>query len=223
MWRWISIALIVILIVILIGGYIIAQTMIDELQGEKFRLQSSYNRLEDENEDLRRLLDQYEKVPHNYYSSGTPLYANTYSNLCHFLESEVVLPRGYELGTFDCSEASAYLEWALENAGFDAYIVVGLTPLDPSSGKYHAWVIAYTEDHKLALDAMAFVGGTGGWWYRGIPRFSSGVSGVILRNDPGWENFYNGYDYSYENIYECIRSYKGVEEWNWWEGYWGFE
>lgn len=215
MWRWISIAL----IVILIGGGVVAEIMVDELQGEKFRLQSSYNRLEDENEDLQRLLDKYEQelVPHDYYSSNSFLHhSNTYSALCRFLESEVVLPSDYEPGVFDCTEASAYLEWALENAGFDAYIVVGPPPC-PSDADYHAWVIAYTEDpYKVAIEATALEA-------EGVIYFFTRTPGVRLSDDPGFENYYNGYDYSYENIYECIRSSKSVEEWNWWEEYWDFE
>ncbi|RZN72317.1 MAG: hypothetical protein EF807_01575 [Candidatus Methanolliviera hydrocarbonicum] len=39
----------------------------------------------------------------------------------HDLLMHVKLP-AYREGYFDCSEASAYLEWYLEGAGFDAYI-----------------------------------------------------------------------------------------------------
>jgi len=212
MWRGISIALIVILIVILVGGGIVAQTAIGEFQGKMSQLQSNYYRLEAENEDLLRLL-----VPHDYYSDSAPLYANTYSNLRYFLKSEFVLPRDYEAGVFDCSESSAYLEWALENAGFDAYIVVGPDPPNPDRGN-HAWVIAYTEDYKVAIEATALVGGTS--YY---DQFSSRAPGIIVSSDPFSENYYNGYDYSYDDIYECIRNSKSVEEWNWWEEYWDFE
>ena len=220
MWRWISIAL----IVILIGGGVVAGIMVHELQGEKFRLQSSYNRLEDENEDLQKLLDQYEQefVPHDYYSDSIPLYANTYSNLCYFLKYEFVLPNDYEAAFFanivDCSESAAYLEWALENAGFDAYIAVGPHP-HPSTVGYHAWVIVHTEDpYKVAIEATKLIGRTP--YY---DQSSSRMLSIIHSNDPGFENYYNGYEYSYENIYECIRSSKSVEAWNWWEEYWDFE
>lgn len=203
MWRWISIAL----IVILIGGGIVAKIMVDELQGEIFQLQSNYD-----------LLKQ-ELVPHDYYSSNTFLHhSNTYSELCRFLKSEFVLPRDYEAGIFDCTESSAYLEWALENAGFDAYIAVG-SPPHPSDAKYHAWVIVYTEDpYKVAIEATALVGGTS--YY---DQFSSRTPGIIVSGDPGEENYYNGYDHLYKDIYQCISNYKSVQEWNWWGGCWGFD
>jgi len=201
MWRWISIAL----IVILIGGGFFAGITIDKLQERMSQMQE--------------LLDLYEEVPQDYYSSNIFLHhSNTYSELCHFLKSEVVLPRDYKAGVFDCSESSAYLEWALENAGFDAVIVDGLNPITPEDGRHHAWVIAYTEDpYRVAIEATALTGGTS--YYN---QFSSRTPGIVYLSDPGGENYYNGYECLYENIYQCVSSHMCVQEWNWWEGYWGF-
>jgi len=42
--------------------------------------------------------------------------------------------RPYEEGVFDCSERSAYLEWYLENHGFEAYIAENAT-------RHHVWVL----------------------------------------------------------------------------------
>ena len=68
-------------------------------------------------------------MPHSYYSTDTfKHHENTWNDLDRFLTSEFKLPRDYELHVFDCSESSAYLEWALENAGFTAEIVVGPSP-----------------------------------------------------------------------------------------------
>jgi hypothetical protein len=251
MWRWISIAL----IVVLVGGGVFAGITINntvteldelkaeynvlqsnyhslqsdynslhsdysELQGRMSELQNSYNKLEAENENLHRLLEQYEKVPHDYYSIGAFQYHNnTYSELSKFLTLQFVLPRGYKVNVFDCSESAAYLEWALENAGFDAYIAVGPTPWDPDSG-YHAWVIVYTTDYKVAIEATALTGG-----YKFLSLFLFRTPGVVYKNDlliSGWENYYEGYDHLYKNIYQYIRAHGSIEECNWWEGYWGF-
>lgn len=192
----------------------------DILQGRMSALQSSYNRLEAEKSELQRLLDQYEKVPHDYYSSGVfSQHSNTYEELAQFLTFEFVSPTGYKLNVFDCSESAAYLEWALEIAGFDAHIATGHTPWEPSSG-YHAWVIAHTEEYKVAIEATALTGE-----YYLLYLFTGRVPGIVYSDDslmPGCENYYKGYDNLFQNIYQAIRNRGTTEEWNWWEGYWGF-
>lgn len=191
----------------------------DILQGRMAALQSSYNRLEAENRDLQRLLEQYEKVPHAYYSTGAfPYHANTYEELEWFLIFEFESPRGYELNVFDCSESAAYLEWALETAGFDAQIAVGRAPFNPNIG--HAWVIAYPKGYRVAIEATALTGE-----YNLLYLFIGRVRGIVYRDDlliPGWKDYYEGYDHLFENIYYAIRNYGTLEEWNWWEGYFGF-
>jgi len=250
-WRWVGIALIVVLVVggvfsgvkinnltikvneleseyaglqsdydSLHSSYNSLRSDYDTLQGRMSELQSNYDELEAENEYLRGLLEQYEKVPHNYYSIGTfSRHANTYEELSSFLIWDFELPRGYERDVFDCSESAAYLEWALENAGFDAYIATGPTPWGPSSG-YHAWVIVYTTDYNVAIEATALTGG-----YKFLDLFLLRTPGVVYKDDsliPGWENYYDGYDHLYKNIYLFIRAHGNIEECNWWEGYWGF-
>jgi hypothetical protein len=192
----------------------------DILQGRIHELQSGYSRLEAENKDLRSLLEQYEKVPLTYYSSGVfPRHSNTYEELRRFLIYEFTLPTVYKANLFDCSESSAYLEWALENAGFDAHIAFGPIPDDPDSG-YHAWVIVYTERNQVAIEATALTSE-----HKFLPSFRLRPSGIIYSNDPlvpGWYNYYEGYDNLFQNIYQAIHSFGTTEEWNWWEGYWGF-
>ena len=197
------------------------QSNYDVLQGRMSELQSSYNRLEAENRDLQRLLGEYEKVPHAYYPTGAfPHHSNTYEELAQFLTFEFVLPTDYKLNVFDCSESSAYLEWALENAGFNTQIAVGPAPWDPSSG-YHAWVIAYPEGYRVAIEATEL---TGEYYLSDL--FAGRVPGIVYSDDsliPGWNNYYEGYDNLFQNIYLAIRNYGALQEWNWWEGYWGFK
>jgi len=117
---------------------------VEELEREKWQLIQKLDQLEKENEELKNQLSDlnlkvleledklrlYEQVPHGYYSTNFfPEYGNTVEDLKAFL-SKLKLPHKYERETFDCSEISAYVEWALEDAGFDAYIVLA---------EDHAW------------------------------------------------------------------------------------
>jgi len=189
------------------------------LKDTYYELLRSYDELKAQNVQMRNLLDLYEKVPQGYYSSGTySHHGNTLGELKYFLTWEFTLPRGHTPGVFDCSEASAYLEWALENAEFDACIAVGPTPFAPGSG-YHAWVLAYTGDnYRIAIEATALTGEN-----RFSNLFMLRVPGEVYWEDPFipyWRNYYEGYDNVFRNIYEAVRVYGSVQEWNWWEGFW---
>jgi len=186
----------------------------EALQQSLTELQVSYNQLEVENANLRTLLQQYEQVPHDYYySTAFGYHSNTYAELCDFLDHEFGSTRSYEPGVFDCSESSAYLEWALENAGFDTQIAVGPTPWDQNSG-YHAWVIVNTKEHRVAIEATALTG-----WDKFFSIFLFRTVGIVYSDDwlvPGSQNYYDGYDRLYNNIYEAVRHDRSIHEWNWW-------
>jgi len=158
----------------------------DKLEERVSALWISNSQLEAENKALKntvdqqkRIIDQYEKVPHSYYSAGGfTRHPNTWGELTKFLSLEFVLPKNYQLNVFDCSESAAYLEWALENAGFQAEIATGRTPWNPTSG-YHAWVIAYTQEYKVAIEATALTGE-----FNLLFLLVGRVPGVITYNDP---------------------------------------
>jgi len=194
----------------------------NELKGEVTALNSEIRQLKLEKSELQRIVDEYEKVPHSYYSMDVfKSYENTWEGLSKFLSSGFKLPRDYELNVFDCSESSAYLEWALENAGFMAVIVVGPSP-SGEVGVDHAWVIARTRDYQVAIEATSL---------NTKDRYAAlswgRVPGVIYGNDTlidGWENYYEGYDEEFKNIFIAIREFGYSDrEWNWWEEFFGFE
>lgn len=193
----------------------------DVLKGKVTTLQIDYDKLQAENRELQILLSEYENVPHSYYSTNMfKHYDNTWDDLSRFLTSEFKLPRDYELNVFDCSESAAYVEWALENAGFDAEIVVGKNPSDPTTGN-HAWIIAHTIDYKVAIEATGLTS-KNKYAYLSWGR----VPGVIYGNDsliPEWKNYYDDYTKSFKNIYKAIRDFGTGQEWNWWVGFWGFK
>lgn len=173
----------------------------ESLQHTFTQLQLSHNELESENADLRTILQQYEQVPNDYYYSGGFAYhSNTYAELCNFLDYEFQPTLPYERSVFDCTESSAYVEWALENAGFDAKIAGGATPWSQTSG-FHSWVIVNTQTQQVAIEATI------------RPR--------IVHKDQWdvttWQNYQHGYYALYENIYEAIRFGGPVWTWNWWE------
>ena len=193
-----------------------------QLKGDLASLTSRYDSLETENLNLQELLSEYEKVPHSYYSMDTfKQYSNTWNDLSRFLKSDFKLPAEYEENLFDCSESSAYLEWSLENSGFDANIVVGPDPSGDSTN-YHSWVLVSTTDYKIAIESTAFTSSQ-----RSASLSWGRVPGVIYGDDnliKHWENYYENYDESFTNIYEAIRDFgKSSEEWNWWLGAYGFK
>ncbi|MBA7582302.1 hypothetical protein ES708_24230 [subsurface metagenome] len=188
------------------------------LQGMMSQLESSYSQLQTENASLQQLLQEYDKVPHAYYSARNfPYHSNTVEGLSDFLIYDFVLPRDYRLNIFDCSESATYLEWALETSGFDARIARGKCPWNPSLG-YHAWVLVYFDNNTyLAVEPTALT-----WASSYLTWLSGRVPGVVYTDDPAWNNYNYNYDQLFDNIYLAIKHSGSSVEWNWWEGYWGF-
>jgi hypothetical protein len=177
-------------------------------------LEANYESLKADHDSLKKLLNEYENVPQSYYSSGTFYqHPNTYEELSKFLTVEFVLPKYYKINVFDCSESAAYLEWALENAGFDAEILTGPTPWDTSSG-YHAWVMAYTTDYRVAIEATWLTNEVDFTLFDRIPGVVYEGDGIISE----WSNYYHGYNHAYRNIYHATRDSGNPKEWNWWDG-----
>ena len=111
----------------------------------------------------------------------------------------------YRLGVFDCSQASAYVEWSLESLGFDAYIAVGPAPWDVTG--YHAWVLVNIEGDIVVIEATMLLPGA--------------MAGIIPQSNLRWEAYHRGYDLLFNDIFEAV-SYYGTDEWDWWntiEGY----
>jgi hypothetical protein len=56
--------------------------------------------------------------------------------------------------------------------------------------------------------ADRFLRNVGNW-------FVGRTTGVIYRGE--CDNYYNGYDRRYANVYEAIRADQSKAEWNWWD------
>ncbi|MCK4321072.1 hypothetical protein KAX08_00940, partial [candidate division WOR-3 bacterium] len=90
-------------------------------------------------------------IPKNYYLKADELVPDPQIHSIQTLHDSLMtvkLPR-YNVNSFRCSHASAYLEWYLEGAGFDAYMV-------ESERLNHAWVIVELPDGKVAIETAAF-------------------------------------------------------------------
>jgi hypothetical protein len=154
-------------------------------------------------------------IPSGYYSTDRfSDYSGSFSDLEDFL-SRFELPVEYEEDVFDCSESSAFLEWALEDAGFNASYARGPAPWNPSEG-LHAWVIVRTTDgYKVAIEATALTGNT--LWDRITSFFTGRVKGIVYSNNPHI-NAYCSPESEYSDIYETIRAKRNLEDCDWWAG-----
>lgn len=167
--------------------------------------------------------DATSKIPKDYYISSGSGGSATYGNLKDFLNYKFYLPENYKLGIFDCSESAAYLEYVLQNNSFDAKIAIGPTPWDETG--YHAWVLVTTSEGMVAIEPTSLTGGID----RLFDSFSNIVNntarGVVYynNNDQISKNYYEKYTAVFEDITEAVKNDIDIEEWNWWEGFWGFK
>ena len=137
-----------------------------------------------------------DKIPDNYYLD-TPKQENaTLQDLQSFLDN-FSYEREFSVGIFDCSEASAFLERELENAGFEAVIV---------RGNKHAWVLVkdisvpkYDHDKDVINDVKQNIV----------------VESTLLICNP-YSAVYVSYQKHLYDIYEAVNTPLGYYEFDWW-------
>jgi len=135
-------------------------------------------------------------VPNQYYTHNTAYENKTHGDLIVFIDgfeypTKLVWSSApISIKTFDCSEASAYLEWALEEAGFHAFIA-------SSRGQHHAWVVvkdikvSETETTDLAIESTTLE-----------------ITHCKAR--------YRSYDMLHDTIYDALEHHP-YSEYNWWD------
>jgi hypothetical protein len=167
--------------------------------------------------------DATSRIPKGYYMNSGSGGNKLFDDLKDFLNYDFSLPKNYTLGIFDCSESAAYLEYMLQNNGFDAKIAVGNDPA--GSGAYHAWVLVNTKEGAVAIEPTVLTGGVQRLLESLSNIMNNSARGVIYytTNDETAINYYEAYDSVFEDITEAVKNYQGIDEWNWWEGSWGFE
>ena len=157
-----------------------------------------------------------------YYSVDlyTAPYIRSFDGLGEFLLDFIQLYPNYRRDVYDCSQAAAYLESSLEDAGFDAWICVGPAPFDPS--EYHAWNFVYIPDYSsanyvVAIEPTVFFPNLQYIWNRIKYFFTGRYPGIVYSDDKYSEGYYYGYDLKYFDIYSVLALWRGdINEWNWW-------
>lgn len=134
-------------------------------------------------------------IPNPYYTYNSSYENKTYGDLNRFIDNfEYPTKLTWSLTpisikAFDCSESSAYLEWALENKGFHAFIAT-------SRGQHHAWVVV--KDIKVSENETKEFA---------IESTTLKITQCKAR--------YRSYDSLYDTIYEVLEHHP-YSECNWW-------
>jgi|GEM_PF-7082022 len=134
---------------------------------------------------------QYEQAKFHFYYIASSEQEFGVSDLEDEIQGRKWL-RSYQEGVFDCSEMSAYLEWYLENEGWNVDIVIGVSPF--GSGR-HAWLLVETSEGKY------------------MPVEATSIS-VVLWDDPNFDNYWE-YDQLFEDIHDAIAY--NESEFDWWQ------
>ncbi len=126
-----------------------------------------------------------------FYYSPAVVHRVGLDELKGYLELFDWIPQFYSEGYFDCSEIAAYMEWALENAGFHTVLLCGDSP---TGGGRHAWLLVEAgENRYMPVEAT-------------IPK-------VVLWDDKHFDDYF-ARDYSYDDITQAITA--GRTEFDWW-------
>lgn len=135
-------------------------------------------------------------IPDIYYTHNSSYENKTHGDLIRFINTFeypiklVWSTAPINIKTFDCSEASAYLEWALEEAGFHAFIAT-------STGQRHAWVVvkdikvSETKTRDFAIESTTLE-----------------ITHCKAR--------YRSYDMLHDTIYATLEHHP-YREYNWWD------
>ena len=147
------------------------------------------------------LFAAFSVLPVNYYGSARTFVTQNFTvpeeknvqSLTNFLNQ--VYLREYATDKFDCSEASAFVEWLCEGAGFHAMIATDYAR-DPNTGlsQLHAWVLVEIRGEIIPIEATTLT----------IP-------------DPN-DNFVSYYDplSRYESPDDVVKGECLLSEFDWW-------
>jgi outer membrane murein-binding lipoprotein Lpp len=135
--------------------------------------------------------EEVERVKFKFYYASLTKQRYGVSGLEEYLNRWQWTEGAYVAGEFDCSEMSAYLEWKLENEGYNTLIVTGDSPF--GLGK-HAWLLVQTSvEGYMPVEATTY--------------------SIIYWSDIYFDNYFV-YDHQFENIQEALDY--SPNEFDWW-------
>lgn len=175
-------------IILLVGLLIVGGFYMDHILATQSRYEA---RLAAANDEIVQLTELAEANKFYFYYIRPREQQFGIDKLDSFLSDKQWL-QYYERGAFDCSHMSAYLEYKLENVGFNTLIVLGPTPWDPETS--HAWLLVETSPGEYMPVEATYPSIV--WW-----------------GDPYFDNYYT-YDHIFETIQEALDYW--YEEFRWW-------
>ena len=165
------------------------QRSIADLQRSIADLQRSIADLEYINEALAA---DVEAAKFTFYYASRAKQRYGVEDLAEYINRWRWIDETYVANRFDCSEMSAYLEWKVENEGYNTVIVAGDNPT--GDGK-HAWLLVETSEGKyMPVEATTY--------------------SIVYWSNRYFDNYFI-YDYEFETIYEALDY--SPSEFNWWE------
>jgi len=171
------------------------QSQVDTLTTDNAELQSEKNQLEGEVTSLESQLEYLQWIAEensfDFYYASLAKQRFGVDDLAEYLDRWQWIDGTYVEGVFDCSEMSGYIEWKLENEGYNTIIVAGTSPW---GGGYHAWILVETsEGQYMPVEATEY--------------------DIVYWSDPYFDNYFI-YDHQFETIQDALEY--SYEEFDWW-------
>lgn len=159
--------------------------------GQQSEIQAQEEEIESKDIQISNLEYEVERVKFQFYYASLTKQRYGVSDLEEYLNRWQWSEGAYVAGEFDCSEMSAYLEWKLENEGYNTLIVTGDSPF--GLGK-HAWLLVQTSvEGYMPVEATTY--------------------SIIYWSDIYFDNYFV-YDHQFENIQEALDY--SPNEFDWW-------
>lgn len=167
---------------------------IKEQNGQIASLQRHYVQASKQADDALQLLDEVigtlEETKFTFYYASLAKQRYGVDDLEEYLNRWQWIEGAYKTDEFDCSEMAAYLEWKLENEGYNTVIVGGNSP---DGVGYHAWLLVETsKDRYMPIEATTY--------------------SIVYWNDPFFDNYF-AYTLEYETIQDAIKLKSGAFDW----------
>jgi len=147
--------------------------------------------IESKDVQIRNLDYEVDRVKFHFYYASLTEQRYDVSDLEEYLNRWEWTEEAYVADEFDCSEMSAYLEWKLENEGYNTVIVTGDSP---SGGDKHAWLLVQTSTE-------------------GYMPVEPTTYSIVYWADTYFDDYFV-YDYEFENIQEALDY--SPNEFDWW-------